>query len=177
MQLFEILLITILIIIVFSKNFIIEKSGKKIIAGLLSAILVGHLLIDGARWQMIPVYIAAMIGSLYFFSNISKKWLRVTSIFFALLFLIIGGTLAYLLPVFDLPKPTGDFSVGTKNIYLEDTSRLETITDEPSDFRKLTVKMYYPSDAKLENIYVYPTFFLKNQYTMSFNSDKKSLYL
>jgi predicted dienelactone hydrolase len=168
MQLFEILLIAILIIILFAKKIIVEKNGKKIIAFLLSTIVLGHLLFDGARWQMIPVYLSLVISSLYFFGNTSKKWLRFIMIFFSLLFLIFGGTLAYLLPVFGLPKPTGDFSVGTKDIYLKDTSRLETITDEPTDFRKITLKMYYPSEANLEN----PEKYLGNGIAEAFATSK-----
>lgn len=168
MQLFEILLIAILIIILFTKDFIIEKRGKKAIGFLLSIAIVGHLLIDCARWQMIPVYLSAVITSLYFFSNISKSWLRSIIRFFSLIFLILGGTLAYLLPVFDFPEPIGDFSVGTKNIYLEDSSRLETITDEPADFRRITVKMYYPSAANLEN----PEKYLANGVATAFAINK-----
>lgn len=151
MQLFEILLISLFLIIFFTKNLIIKKNGKTAIAILLPSIVFAHLLIDGARWQMIPVYLSSVFAFAYFFTNISKNWLSFLLAFFGVLFLIIGGILAYLLPVFDLPKPIGDFSVGTKNIYLEDTSRLETITETPNDFRKITVKMYYPSEANLEN--------------------------
>jgi hypothetical protein len=168
MQLFEILLIVILVLILLMKNIIIENNGKKIVGILLISAIIGHLLIDGGRWQMVPVYAATLLLSLHFFIGIGMKWLQAIVLFFSFLLLSIGGTLAYLLPVFDLPEPMGDFSVGTKNIYLEDTSRLETITDEPDDLRRITVKMYYPSEANLEN----PEKYLTNGVAAGFATNK-----
>lgn len=43
------------------------------------------------------------------------------------------------------PIPTGRFSIGTVTYGWEDTSRLETYTEDPSDYRKIAVQFWYPA--------------------------------
>ena len=45
----------------------------------------------------------------------------------------------------ELPKPSGKFAVGRKFFYWTDESRLETITDDKDDKRKLFVQLWYPA--------------------------------
>lgn len=45
----------------------------------------------------------------------------------------------------ELPKPTGKFIIGRKFFYWTDENRLETITDEPNDKRKVFVQLWYPA--------------------------------
>lgn len=45
----------------------------------------------------------------------------------------------------NIPKPKGPSSVGTTVLHLTDTSRKETITDEPDDYRELMIQIWYPS--------------------------------
>jgi hypothetical protein len=52
-------------------------------------------------------------------------------------------------PVMILPEPTGQYIVGTTNLYLTDSSRLEVLsTDDTTDFRRLSIRCWYPSDLK-----------------------------
>lgn len=46
----------------------------------------------------------------------------------------------------ELPKPAGKYFIGRKLFYWTDESRLETITDEPGDKRKVFVQLWYPAD-------------------------------
>jgi predicted dienelactone hydrolase len=48
----------------------------------------------------------------------------------------------------ELPEPTGSFSVGTAWFYFTDSSRPETFTQDPDDFRKLAVRVWYPAEIK-----------------------------
>jgi hypothetical protein len=59
------------------------------------------------------------------------------------------------LPTF-LPKPTGEYYVGTKNLFYTDISRKEKLTLTWGDKRRLQVKIWYPSDARgeMENMYL-----------------------
>lgn len=45
----------------------------------------------------------------------------------------------------ELLKPTGKFPIGRKFFYWTDESRLETITDDPNDKRKVFVQLWYPA--------------------------------
>jgi predicted dienelactone hydrolase len=46
---------------------------------------------------------------------------------------------------FDYPRPTGDFQVGTAYLFLEDSSRLDSYSEDPDDHRWISVKAYYPA--------------------------------
>ena len=45
-----------------------------------------------------------------------------------------------------LPGPTGPFAVGTTHLAFTDPSRPEVFTDEPDDFREVTVRAWYPAE-------------------------------
>ena len=47
-----------------------------------------------------------------------------------------------------LPKPTGEYYVGTENLFFTDNSRKENLTLKWGDKRQLQVKIWYPSDVK-----------------------------
>lgn len=55
-----------------------------------------------------------------------------------------------------LPKPTGEFSIGTQDLFFTDNSRKEKLTLKSGDKRMLQVKIWYPSDVKgeTENMYL-----------------------
>lgn len=115
-----------------------------------------HFLFEGLRWQMIPAYLLTL---LFLFQSIrliknhqnlydykDRKWLRIVGRVSSILLLIVSGVLASILPVFDLPEPTGPHIVGTTTFMLEDSTRQEIITEDPDDHRRLMVRTWYPSD-------------------------------
>ena len=53
-----------------------------------------------------------------------------------------------------LPKPTGEYFVGTENLFFTDKTRKEKLTLKWGDKRSLQVKIWYPSDVKgtMENM-------------------------
>lgn len=66
-----------------------------------------------------------------------------------LLTIILVGTtsyLNYLLPVFALPEPTGQYAIGTTTFDLTDSSRDETFTPYLSEYRRIFVRAWYPAD-------------------------------
>lgn len=77
-----------------------------------------------------------------------------------------------------LPKPTGEFFIGTRNLFFTDNSRKEKLTVKGGDKRVLQVKIWYPSDVKgeIENLYLkdYSTETLWENYKI-FN-DSKSFF-
>lgn len=46
---------------------------------------------------------------------------------------------------FDYPHPTGRFKVGTSYLYLEDLTRLDAFSDDPEDYRWISVRVWYPA--------------------------------
>lgn len=53
-----------------------------------------------------------------------------------------------LLPVPQLPQPSGPYAVGTTTFYWQDPSRPELYSDDPNDTRRLMVQVWYPADPQ-----------------------------
>ncbi|MDX1641612.1 MAG: hypothetical protein R3220_07930 [Balneolaceae bacterium] len=164
MQLFEIILLTTLL--VYSGTFFIKPEKRPLILQYLplSALLflLLHLLVEGFRWQIVPAYLLTL---LFLFQSVrlikrkqnlsvyyDRKWLRILGGVSSILLLIVSGVMASILPVFDLPEPTGPFAVGTTTFMLKDASRDEIITENPNDNRKLMVRAWYPADELSSNV-------------------------
>lgn len=116
---------------------------------------------DGFRWQVVPIYIVLTILITAHIINkfkkpkksSSKKWnkiLRITGITLSIFTLASSVLMNYMFPIFDLPTPSGNYSVGTTELYMVDSSRDETYTSEPSDKRELMVRVWYPSEKTNE---------------------------
>jgi dienelactone hydrolase len=126
---------------------------------LLAAVLVGtHLLFEGYRWQMIPLYILtgilllAALPTLFHsemreFNRIS--W-RAAGLFGTLVLLAASTALPALLPVPSIPAPGGTHPVGTQTFLLADDSRRELYSgqDEP---RKFMIQVWYPANPGPNN--------------------------
>jgi dienelactone hydrolase len=50
------------------------------------------------------------------------------------------------LPVFELPKPTGSYPIGTVSLHLIDTAREEKQGDHPGGPRELMIQIWYPAE-------------------------------
>lgn len=117
---------------------------------LLAAGLIGiHLLLEGYRWQMIPLYIMtgilllASLPALFRAGTSEFKRIRWTAA--GLVLLSASIALPALLPVPSIPAPGGPHQVGTQTSVLIDGSRRELYSgkDEP---RKFMVQIWYPAD-------------------------------
>jgi dienelactone hydrolase len=58
-------------------------------------------------------------------------------------------------PMFDLPKPTGPYLVGTRIIYLKDSSRIEDGGQHSGGPRELMVQIWYPADPSNTHVAAY----------------------
>lgn len=148
MQFFELLLLTTSFGYIFFNRIINEKFGTAGITFLLFILLATQVFFEGVRWQMIPAYLLWLIAFITTFWQPKKQTSAITRVFktggLVILF-ITGILLSSILPVFDLPVPTGPFSIGTHEILLE-LERDEVITTDTSDTRKIMVKAWYPSN-------------------------------
>ena len=124
-----------------------KKHYRLYVIGLLVLVLAIHLVFNGPRWQMIPAYILWLIAMITGLMQSKRKpatILRVLKISGLLILLALSIILPSVLPVFDLPKATGPYTIGTRDIDFE-LDREEVITADPADTRGLMIKVWYPS--------------------------------
>lgn len=153
MRAFEIILLVLCVISIIYVSIEKAKANKKLKLAIVFGILAIHLISEGFRWQMIPIYLLLLIIAFCFYKeyallkgNWFKKSLKIMGI---IILLIIGFVLPKTLPVFELPKPTGTYKVGSQYIHLK-TDREEVITENPNDKRELMIKVWYPATIKSE---------------------------
>jgi len=158
MQIFDSLTIAILLIVVLAKYFQQSKSSLVIkslaVIALVSVAI--QLTVEGYRWQMVPGYIvlAIVVIQCWFAGNNPaqeklsgwRKFRHLSAVSIALLLVASSALFSYLFPMFDLPEPTGSYTVGTSEFHMIDETRPETYTEDISDKRELMVRVWYPAD-------------------------------
>ncbi len=148
MRLFEIILLIISTIFPFYISIKGHLLNKRIPIIIIGGAITLHLIFEGYRWQMIPIYliILILIWCLYrkylFFKG---RWFRkiISGLLFVML-LLFGLILSSVFPVFDLPVPTGKYNIGSQYIHLK-TNKDEIMTSEIGDKRELMIKVWYPA--------------------------------
>jgi len=106
-----------------------------------------HLLVEGYRWQMIPVYALTAILLVSSLIKIQSPgdWKPIAS-FLTFGLLAVSTALPALLPVPRIPTPSGPHSVGTRIYELIDESRREIYSDR-DEARRIMIQVWYPSEA------------------------------
>jgi predicted dienelactone hydrolase len=105
-----------------------------------------HLVLEGYRWQMIPIYILTT-----FLTLLSLRRIRSSTdgnplgTILTLILLAVSTALPILLPVPSIPAPDGPYQVGTSIFELTDAARAELYSgkDEP---RRFQIQVWYPSE-------------------------------
>lgn len=130
---------------------------KLVLSAAILISLVLHLITEGARWQMIPVYILVaifLIGAVWSrlrptANDTGKRKLlpRILGGVLGLLLLVIATAVGVLLPVPKFPVPSGNYAVGTTSFSFIDDSRAESFTPETDDKRLIYVQAWYPAGA------------------------------
>jgi predicted dienelactone hydrolase len=154
MRTFEIVLILVNFLTIFLS---FKKKSKVVrigVAGINLSLLLIHCIFEGFRYQMIFSYIFVILFVIYtlvktrnkFFETKTPKVLKVIAIGLSFVLLISTSFLAYALPVFKLPKPTGSYDVGIEYIHLVDEERNDPFLDKSTKKRELMVKVYYPAN-------------------------------
>ena len=149
MQFFEFLLLLGSTVYLIVNRTINKKLKKPYLLGALLLFIVFHLLLEGYRWQMIPGYIIWLIALITAFRQSEKKphiIIRGLKVAGLVIILALAILLPSVLPVFELPEPSGAYTVATKNILLE-LDREEEITTDKTDQRRIMLKVWYPSSS------------------------------
>jgi acetyl esterase/lipase len=125
------------------------RTRRGIAGGVLLAAFVAHWQIEGLRWQMIPVYLAALGLAVGDILSVERRldWpRRISRGLFGLSGLALGAILPLALPVPELPVPPGPEPIGTVSLEIVDTEREETY-GPPGPGRRLMAQVWYPALA------------------------------
>lgn len=116
--------------------------------GVSGSCFVLHLLFEGYRWQMLPIYVTTggLAVTTWCAAHIKERQSKLVGLILALAGLILGATLSVLLPVPRFPRPDGPYSIGTVTYHWIDAGRVETYGDTPGSPRELMVQVWYPAD-------------------------------
>lgn len=121
----------------------------------LLAMLIVHLIVEGYRWQMVPLYLLSLVLGLLAGNRLrhpagTTRTLPPTrrtylGVVLGLIWLVPAAALPILFPVPVLPAPDGPYAVGSRTYYLRDETRDEPFTPDPADKREIMVQVWYPA--------------------------------
>ena len=115
-------------------------------------ILAVHAIVEGMRWQMVPLYTFAAIAMLTSISAFLKSQAGADStarplrVVLSLGLLAVATALPILLPVPKIPAPSGPYQVGTRIYDLTDESRKELYSGQ-DEARRFIIQVWYPADV------------------------------
>lgn len=102
-----------------------------------------HFIVEGYRWQMIPLYVLTLLlTTVSFFVD----WKPLAS-YLTFGLLLLATLIPILLPVPQIPTPSGEYQVGTKIFELNDTARKELFSGK-DETRRFMIQVWYPADVK-----------------------------
>ena len=156
MRTFEIILLLAVTILPFIKRPVLRRLESTYVLLFLGVLMALHLFFEGWRWQMIPgyvlvIFLAWRIRKIDLSKPVRFSFLRGVGFFGSSLMVVVAWVLPMALPVFSLPEPKGQYSVGTEMIQIE-TERDESITQDPNDRRELMLKVWYPSETDVSSL-------------------------
>lgn len=125
-----------------------RRSIPVILAGSGGFVTMIHLISEGYRWQMLPIY-AVTAGVLLSCLRTRDKQPgkpNRTGLTLALMGLALGVVLAILLPVPRFPRPDGPYTIGTVTYHWIDSNRTETYGATPGGPRELMAQVWYPAE-------------------------------
>lgn len=113
-----------------------------------------HLGAERSRWQMWPAYVVLIVAILVavvacrrrtgdLFAE--RRRMKIALVMSGMLVLSLSVLASWAFPLFELPRPSGPFAVGTTQFHFVDASRPETHTANPVDVRELMVRVWYPA--------------------------------
>lgn len=119
-------------------------------------ILLGQIIIEGYRWQMLPAYLLTFFLlisiALRLLSSVerilSNRW-RIILGFIALIWLLSAILIPVVIPIPILPEPTGPFSIGTTTYHLVDPDRMEIYSPGTNNKREFMLQVWYPANGNL----------------------------
>jgi pimeloyl-ACP methyl ester carboxylesterase len=116
--------------------------GIRMLPAVTLIIVLLHLIMEGYRWQMIPLYLLTGILVLFSVFGIEVKRFGVSLILFLL---AISTALPVLLPVPSIPASNGPYQAGTRIYELTDVLRQELYSGK-DEARRFQIQVWYPAE-------------------------------
>ena len=125
------------------------RARRGIASGLLAVLFGLQWQLEGLRWQMIPLYgvaLGLLIGDIILIERTINWARRIARGVFGVAGLGLASLFAFLLPVPELPIPSGPSVIGTFTLELLDETREEIYGPAPGGPRRLNAQVWYPAD-------------------------------
>lgn len=116
-----------------------------VLLGLEILVLILHLALEGAHWQMGPAYLGILFFIAIALLPARHSAARISGAVAMLVLVAAAGAFSSILPMFHLPRPTGPYPIGTRIFHLVDNSRADPAS--PSGKRELMIQVWYPAAA------------------------------
>ena len=126
------------------------RTRRGIVAGGLLTLFILHWQVEGLRWQMLPLYGAALglaIGDIIVVERRLDWTSRIARGIFGIAGVGLAAILPLVLPVPQLPLPSGPQAIGTVSFDIVDTEREATYGPAPGAPRQLRVQVWYPAET------------------------------
>ncbi len=147
MRVFELVIffgILIFSFLFYFKKEVIQSRFLRIFLYILIFFSIIHLVFEGFRWQIVPLYLIVICLTVISFFPPKNNIISLLSKTLILLFLLVNVVSVSLLPLPKLPKPTGDYGVGTQEFYLVDENRKEIYGSGINEPREIMIQAWYP---------------------------------
>ncbi|QWB95607.1 hypothetical protein KHQ89_06545 [Mycoplasmatota bacterium] len=120
------------------------------------------------------------------------KWIKRTMIIISSFMIVVACLALIILPINEMPTPTGSYDIGTKSFVLTDYNREEAYSDDVM-YRRIKIQSWYPSDdtqgyeqmpwleegriiaQSLSSIYGFPSFMLNHLELIESHAYKNAL--
>ena len=120
--------------------------GVRLAPALALAATVLHLIFEGYRWQMVPLYVLTLVlAVLSLRANSKPKEGFAWGTILASVMLVIAIALPVVLPVPVIGAPSGPYQVGTTFFEMTDTSRSEIYSGIAGEPRRFMIQAWYPA--------------------------------
>lgn len=114
-----------------------------------------HAGVEGVRWQLAPVYALTLSLSLSAARRpgaspsppARHRLARGARVLGALAVVAFATVLGLGFPIFEYPRPTGPYGVGTTRLAFIDRTRTDAFAPTPSSPRELLAAVWYPADV------------------------------
>ena len=148
MRPFEIAIVCLVLSGLLAARVFSRRAGAALLAwlcgGLLAVAVALHLLLEGAHWQLGPQYLAVLVTMvLLLILDLGRRW-KITAALVVVLLVAASCGLSFVKPMFALPKPTGQFAVGSRILEMTDSSRREDAVPGDAHPRELVAQVWYP---------------------------------
>jgi len=133
------------------------RPRRGLVAGVLSAAIFAQLFFEGYRWQMLPYYVVAVglaLGDIVFLDRTLEWPTRIIRGILGTFGLVAAAALPVVLPVPEVPAPSGPEAIGTISVAVADRDRDALYGPRPGPPRELVAQVWYPAqvDPSLERV-------------------------